>query len=126
MPQCSGGMKMGNSVSAMSDSMETCPEPLLLPLPSIPNVLGAAEGQGNPAVLHACTALVNLLSLPWHSCHRHLSSSCSTRCRSILLNSTSLSNHPDKPVSVSAYKHWILHSLDHTCLSVVQKIMYVS
>lgn len=32
-----------------------------------------------------------------------------------------LSNHPDKPVSLSAYNHWILCSLDHTCLSVVQK-----
>lgn len=34
---------------------------------------------------------------------------------------TLLSNHPDKPVSLSAYNHWIPHSLDHTCLSVVQK-----
>lgn len=34
---------------------------------------------------------------------------------------TLLSNHPDKPVSLSAYNHWILCSLDHTCLSVVQK-----
>lgn len=107
-------------------SMETCPEPLLLPLPSILNVLRAPEGPGNPAVLHALSALVILLSLPWHSCHHHLSSSCSTHCHSILLSSTSLSNHLDKPVSLSAYNHWIPHSLDHTCLSVVQKITYVS
>lgn len=31
------------------------------------------------------------------------------------------SNHPDKPVSLSAYNQWIPGSLDHTCLSVVQK-----
>lgn len=34
---------------------------------------------------------------------------------------TLLSNHPDKPVSLSAYNRWIPYSLDHTCLSVVQK-----
>lgn len=34
---------------------------------------------------------------------------------------TLLSNHPDKPVSLSTYNHWISHPFDHTCLSVVQK-----
>lgn len=37
------------------------------------------------------------------------------------LHLTLLSNHPDKPVSLSAYNQWILSFLDHTCLSVVQK-----
>lgn len=69
---------------------------------------------------------VSLISLDtYYCCNLFLSSPCPGTASALShfsqFHLSLLSKHPDKPVSLSAYNHCILCSLDHTCLSVVQK-----
>lgn len=110
-----GNREMPSALVATSHLYQMCHGPLSI--------------RRHPVTPQALSAPAVLLSLLRHSCHhRYLSLSPSSwwPVHFFPIPPCLLSNCPDKPASLSAYSHWVPRSLDHTCLSVVQKITYAS